>query len=201
MLSFFCVASASAQDMWKYFTPDDFAARRAKVIEKIGDGIAVLQGAELTEAYINSVRTIISITSQVPKFPMRYLCWMGRQKWVSCMFPMLIPNDIKAEAMIKPERMLQTYTVQSRGIKNVTYTGLAVRHYPWPPILGSDQSWRKTMEMSRDRCLGIRAARLNDPLDGRIRRKRISSTKFKRIFRSFPSSPYTDSWWNALGKR
>jgi len=31
--------------MWKYFTPDDFAARRAKVIEKIGDGIAVLQGA------------------------------------------------------------------------------------------------------------------------------------------------------------
>jgi hypothetical protein len=43
---------AFSQSMWKYFTADDFAARRNKVMEKIGDGILVLQGAELTEAYI-----------------------------------------------------------------------------------------------------------------------------------------------------
>ena len=43
---------AFSQSMWKYFTADDFAARRNKVMEKIGDGILVLQGAKLTEAYI-----------------------------------------------------------------------------------------------------------------------------------------------------
>ena len=41
-----------AQEMFKYFTPDDFAKRRAKVIEQIGDGIAILHGAELPEGYI-----------------------------------------------------------------------------------------------------------------------------------------------------
>src|SRR5262245_6982561 len=42
----------SAQDMWKYFTPEDFAKRRAKVFEQIGDGIAILQGAELPEGFV-----------------------------------------------------------------------------------------------------------------------------------------------------
>ncbi len=46
------VTTATAQDMWKYFTPDDFAKRRAKVMEQIGDGIAILRGAELPEAYV-----------------------------------------------------------------------------------------------------------------------------------------------------
>ena len=43
---------AFSQTMWKYFTPDDFAARRNKVMEKIGDGILILQAAELPEAYM-----------------------------------------------------------------------------------------------------------------------------------------------------
>jgi hypothetical protein len=41
-----------AQDMWKYFSADDFAKRRAKVMEQIGDGIAILQGAELPEGFV-----------------------------------------------------------------------------------------------------------------------------------------------------
>ncbi|HEV8273977.1 MAG TPA: hypothetical protein VGQ04_21840, partial [Chitinophagaceae bacterium] len=54
-LFIFCLAvinTLSAQDMWKYFTPDDFAKRRAKVMEQIGDGIVIMQGAELPEAYV-----------------------------------------------------------------------------------------------------------------------------------------------------
>src|SRR6185369_4042035 len=46
------VNTVCAQDMWKYFSPDDFAKRRAKVMEKIGDGIVIMQGAELPEAYV-----------------------------------------------------------------------------------------------------------------------------------------------------
>src|SRR5689334_25044728 len=50
---FIAMANSSyAQDMWKYFSADDFAKRRAKVMEQIGDGVAILQGAELPEAFI-----------------------------------------------------------------------------------------------------------------------------------------------------
>ncbi|MBL0182248.1 MAG: hypothetical protein IPP96_08110 [Chitinophagaceae bacterium] len=57
--------AASAQTMWKYFSPDDFAARRKKVMEKIGDGVAVLLGRNLPNRIQNSGRIIISITSPV----------------------------------------------------------------------------------------------------------------------------------------
>ncbi|MDZ7343913.1 MAG: hypothetical protein ONA90_05305 [candidate division KSB1 bacterium] len=40
------------QDMWKYFAPEDFARRRATIIQKNPDGVAIFLGAELPEAYI-----------------------------------------------------------------------------------------------------------------------------------------------------
>jgi Xaa-Pro aminopeptidase len=43
---------AFAQTMWKYFSPEDFEARRNKVMAQIGDGILILQAAELPEAYV-----------------------------------------------------------------------------------------------------------------------------------------------------
>ncbi|MBL7995200.1 aminopeptidase P N-terminal domain-containing protein, partial [bacterium] len=46
------ILPVSAQNMWKYFTPDDFAKRRSVVMDKIGDGVAVFLGAELPEAFI-----------------------------------------------------------------------------------------------------------------------------------------------------
>src|SRR4029079_15428510 len=49
---FFVGNALYAQDMWKYFSADDFAKRRAKVMEQIGDGIAILQGAELPEGFV-----------------------------------------------------------------------------------------------------------------------------------------------------
>ncbi len=42
------ISLASGQDMWKYFTPDDFAKRRSAVMDNIGDGVAVLLGPEET---------------------------------------------------------------------------------------------------------------------------------------------------------
>jgi hypothetical protein len=50
-----CIAvtnTVSAQDMWTYFSPADFAKRRAKLMEQIGDGVAIMQGAELPEAFV-----------------------------------------------------------------------------------------------------------------------------------------------------
>lgn len=37
--------------MWKSFSQKGFKIRRAKVMEEIGNGIAILQAAEITEAY------------------------------------------------------------------------------------------------------------------------------------------------------
>jgi hypothetical protein len=40
-----------SQTMWNSFTPEDFEKCRTKVMEEIGEGIAIIQGAELTESY------------------------------------------------------------------------------------------------------------------------------------------------------
>ena len=38
-----------SQTMWKYFSPEDFELRRNRLMAQIGDGILVLQAAELPE--------------------------------------------------------------------------------------------------------------------------------------------------------
>lgn len=45
-------SSSESQDLWRYFTPEDFGRRRVEVFEKIPDGVAVFLGAELPEGYV-----------------------------------------------------------------------------------------------------------------------------------------------------
>src|ERR1700710_2355897 len=97
-----CASVVSAQDMWKYFTPDDFAARRTKVMAQIGDGIAILQGAELTEAYIKFRQDNNFYYLTGVEIPNATLVLNGKTKTATLYVPDMIPNDIKEEAMIKP---------------------------------------------------------------------------------------------------
>jgi len=93
---------AFSQTMWKYFTPDDFAVRRAKVMEKIGNGILILPGAELTEGYIKFRQDNNFYYLTGVEIPDAILIIDGKKKESYLMVPDVIPNDIKTEAMIKP---------------------------------------------------------------------------------------------------
>jgi len=105
MLFFLFIAIANtsyAQDMWKYFSADDFAKRRAKVMEQIGDGVAILQGAELPEAFIKFRQDNNFYYLTGVEVPNAKLLLDGKTKTSILFVPDNIPGDIKQEARIAP---------------------------------------------------------------------------------------------------
>ncbi|MEP6845716.1 MAG: Xaa-Pro peptidase family protein [Panacibacter sp.] len=183
-LSLFIIAGlvASAQDMWKYFTPDDFAKRRAKVMEQIGDGIAILQGAGLTEAFIKFRQDNNFYYLSGVEVPNAILMINGKTKISTLFVPDNTPGDIKPEAVIKQDKeaaLLYKVTIVL-STSRLTYY---LQHYAsvdQPLYLLT--SPEETTEMSRDRCLQIRASQMNDPLDGRIGKEVAFINNIKKYF-------------------
>ena len=108
-VSLLLTEKAFSQSMWKYFTADDFAARRKKVMEKIDDGILVLQGAELTEAYIKFRQDNNFYYLTGVEIPDAVLIINGKTKESLLLVPDNIPNDIKTEAFIKSGKEAATF--------------------------------------------------------------------------------------------
>ena len=91
-----------AQEMFKYFTPDDFAKRRAKVLEQIGDGIAILHGAELPEGYVQFRQDNNFFYLTGVEIPNAKLILDGKEKTAILFVPDRMSGDIKKEAWITP---------------------------------------------------------------------------------------------------
>ena len=51
ILIFVLTSSLLSQDLWKYFSPEDYEKRRASLMENIADGIALFVAAELPEPF------------------------------------------------------------------------------------------------------------------------------------------------------
>src|SRR5678809_1714944 len=104
-LLFISIAIANAlnaQDMWTYFSPDDFAKRRAKVMEQIGDGVAIMQGAELPESFVKFRQDNNFYYLTGVEIPNARLILDGKTKSSILFVPDNIPGDIKQEARITP---------------------------------------------------------------------------------------------------
>lgn len=181
VLAFLFTAIASAQNQWKYFTPDDFAKRRAGVMEQIGDGIAILQGAELPESFIKFRQDNNFYYLSGVELPGAVLVLNGKTKWATLFVPDNIPGDIKDEAIIKPgKEAADLYKVNSvlsksrlAAILQFTLTGDQPVYLITTP--------EEVTEMSRDRGFSIRGLRMNDPLDGRISKESNLYNKIKQI--------------------
>jgi len=180
---------APAQTMWKYFSPDDFASRRKKVMEKIGDGVAVLLGAELTESYTKFRQDNNFYYLTGVEVPDAVLFIDGKNKQSILLVPDNIPNDIKTEAIIKPgEQAANTYKF-NRVISRTSLSNLLQR------FAGSGQALylqfvpQELAEMSRDRCTMIRTNHTNDPWDGRISKEVNFINKIKE---RFPATTISD---------
>ena len=178
------VETVSAQNMWKYFTPEDFAVRRAKVMQQIGDGIVILQGAELPEAFVKFRQDNNFYYLTGVEMPGAALVLDGKNKSVTLFVPDKIPGDVKEEAIIKPgDEAAKLYKVnrvisKSQMAMFLQYFGSENR----PFYLVS--SPEEIAEMSRDRSMNIRAIRFNDPLDGRVSKE---ANFYKKIQENFPS--------------
>ena len=173
---------AFSQTMWKYFTPDDFAARRNKVMEKIGDGILILQAAELPEAYMpfrqdNNFYYLTGV-----EIPDAVLILNGKNKETTLLVPDYIPNDIKTEAMIKAGDEAAAEYKFSRVISKSGLTFLLNRYAFAGNTFYLQSSPQETAEMSRDRCGLTRSNRMNDPWDGRLSKEVTFYNKMKERF-------------------
>ena len=159
---------AKAQDMWKYFTPDDFAKRRAKVMEQIGEGIAILQGTELPEAYIKFRQDNNFYYLTGVEIPGAILILNGKTKATTLLVPDNIPGDIKQEAHIKAGEDAAKLYKMNAVLSTTLFTNLLNSYANRNQAFYIITSPEETTEMSRDRCMALRTARLNDPWDGRI---------------------------------
>lgn len=180
---------ANSQTMWKYFSPEDFAARRKKLMEKIGDGVAILQGAELTEGYIQFRQDNNFYYLTGVEVPDAVLVINGKNKESYLLVPDYIPNDIKEEAMIKPGPEAAEVYKFNRVVskKDMGWLLQSVAGSGQPIYL--QQSPQELQEMSRDRCMLIRTNRVNDPWDGRLSKE---VNFFNKIKERFPANAVHD---------
>lgn len=183
------VESSFAQTMWKYFTPQDFEARRSKVMEKIGDGFLILQGAELPEAYVKFRQDNNFYYLTGVEVPDAVLILDGKSKQSILLVPDNTPNDIKAEAFIKPGNDAAVAYKFNRVMSKNSMTGILSNFAANGQIFYLQLSPQETTEMSRDRCMQTRTNRLNDPWDGRISKE---VNFFNKIKERFPTTPIKD---------
>ena len=173
---------ATAQTMWKYFSPEDFAARRNRVMEKIGDGVLILQAAEMPESYIKFRQdnnfyylTGVEIADAV-------LIIDGKTKESILLVPDIISKDIKAEAIIKAgDADAVTYKFNAI-ISKTRLTSILQQYALKDQPFFLQLSPQEMAEMSRDRCLQTRSTRLSDPWDGRLSKEINFYNKIKERY-------------------
>jgi Xaa-Pro aminopeptidase len=171
-----------SQTMWKYFTADDFAARRNKVMNQIGDGVLILQAAELPEGYIKFRQDNNFYYLTGVEIPDAVLIINGKSRESILLVPDYIPNDIKTEAFIRPGEAAAAEYKFARVLSKTVMTGMLNRLASTGQTFFIQSSPQETAEMSRDRCMLTRNNHMNDPWDGRISKEVNFYNKIKERF-------------------
>lgn len=178
----FIASTASAQNQFKYFTADDFAARRAKLMEQIGDGAAILQGAELPEPYIKFRQDNNFYYFSGVELPGAVLIINGKTKTSTLLVPETISGEVKEEAIIKAgDEAAKTYkmtAVLSRSLMTLQLTALATRGQDFYLVTSPEE----VAEMSRDKGVAQRNNRIADPWDGRLSKEMNFIGKIKERY-------------------
>ena len=186
-LILFCLAISvvlppvgTAGDMWRYFTPEDFAGRRSAVMESIGDGVAIFLGAELPEAFVRFRQDNNFYYLTGVEAPDAVLILDGRDQTSRLIIPDKTSGDIKEEARIEPgKEAAELYKMDRVSARsNMTYILNQVLEGDRDVFLylGPEE----IAMMSPDGSAKLRRKRLDDPWDGRIPRE----TQFASLLKS-----------------
>jgi len=178
----FGFSTALPQDMWKYFTPDDFAKRRSAVMEKIGDDIAVFLGAEMPEAYVKfrQDNTFYYLTGV--EVPDAVLIINGKRRSSTLLVPEDIPNDIKDEARFKPGKEAAALYKVDRVLSRDQLTQSLGWTLVDAPTVYLYLAPEETAGMSPDRGYQTRMERIDDPWDGRVPKETNFANLIKQRF-------------------
>ena len=155
----------------------------------IGDGMALLQGAELPEAFIKFRQDNNFYYLSGVEVPNAYMLIDGKSKTSTLFVPEHISGDIKDEAKIKPgKEAADKYKFNRVNTSNRITAYLqyfATENRPLYLLFSPEE----TAEMSRDRGMQIRMERINDPLDGRLSKE---ANLYRKINDQFPSVQIKD---------
>lgn len=173
---------SAAQEMWKYFTPDDFARRRAALADSIGEGVAVLLGAELPEAYVKFRQDNTFYYFTGVETPDACLVIDGKANTSTLLVPESSPGDIRREARIESgKEAAAAYSVtdvrSKRELTSVLDSLLIPGRTAWLYLQPEE-----TAEMSPDRSGMLRAKRKNDSWDGRLPREKVFANHVKERY-------------------
>lgn len=184
-----------AQTMWKYFTADDFLNRRTKLMEKIGDGVAILQGASLPEGYIKFRQDNNFYYLSGVEAPDAVMIIDGKSKKCTLLVADENFKDIKPEARIvvgQPEAIQYKFdNVVSKSKFTALLQNIAM-HNPNLYIVFTPE---EMTEMCRDRSMQQNSRRLSDSWDGRLSKEMNFYAKLKERFPSLnikDLSPFLD---------
>jgi len=182
LLTLLFAFQSGAQDMWKYFKPEDFEARRKKVMEYIGDGIAIFQAAPLPEAYIKFRQDNNFYYLTGVEIPDAVLVINGKSKQSLLFVSEFTPEDIRQEARIKTgEEDAKLYKL-TRIMPKSNLTGYLQYFSTTDVPFYCQTAAAEMMEMTRDRSEQFYNERMNDPWDGRVPREQVFISKLKERF-------------------
>jgi len=178
-----------AQDMWKYFTPEDFANRRTSIMNVIDDGVAVFLGAELPEAYVKFRQDNNFYYLSGVEAPDAVLIIDGRNQTSHLVVPEHTVHDIKEEARIEPGTEAAKLYKMDKVSSKANLTRILQKSLSGDRTVFLYLGPEETAEMSPDRSMAIRSKRLNDVWDGRIPKE----TNFANLIKTrFPSVTVKD---------
>jgi Xaa-Pro aminopeptidase len=137
-------------------------------MDQIGDGIAILQGAGVTESFIKFRQDNNFYYLTGVEVPDAALLLNGKNKSAILFVPDNTPPDIKNEAIIKPGKDAAA-AYKMTDVLSKSLFSLYLNYYgsAGKPIYVVS-SPEETTEMSRDRCMQLRSNQINDPWDGRV---------------------------------
>ena len=173
------------QDMWKYFSPEDFARRRASLMERIPDGVAIFTAAELPEAFekFRQDNTFYYLTGV--EIPDAVLLLNGKTKESILYVPDKISKDIKQEAWITPgEDAAELYKFDHVFPKKWMRYGLRKRLKD-NATLYLHVAPHEIAGMSRDRSMSLRDKRYDDPWDMRFPDEIVFANLIKEMFPAY----------------
>ena len=154
IICFFAVTiRCHAQTMWKYFSADDIAKRRTSIQNKIGNGIAILQAADLTEAYIKFRQDNNFYYLSGVEIPDAMLLINGKTKQSVLFVPDFISRDVKAEAhIVAGDAAAKEYKFDKVVSRKELPNYLANEDFNRDSVFILTTP-EETAEMSRDRCM------------------------------------------------
>lgn len=171
-----------AQSMWTYFSADDFEKRRSKVMEQIGDGVAILQGANLPDGYVKFRQDNNFYYLTGVETPGAVLILNGRTKTSTLLVPDKVSADIRDEARITPlSNSASEYkftNVVSKTAMTSQITNLVMRNHDIWVITTPEE----TAQMTRSRCQSQQHNITNDPWDGRTSKELAFINNLKTRF-------------------